>query len=310
MPIDARLLSGVTVLAAVVEQGSFTRAGTLLGLSPSGVSRAISRLEKRMAVRLLARSTRALKLTAEGGRLYDMAAPHLAAIEEAATAASRDAAEVTGLLRISVAATFARHVLTSRLPAFLSRYPSVELHISQHSDTGDLNTDGVDVAIRFGAQPSSSMVSRKLLETRVLTVASPAYLETFGRPAHPSELSGHECLQYVDPQTGRPFDWEFHRPGETLPVRTAGRLTFHDVETMIGTCVAGGGIAQVLAISVRDELHSGALVDLFPAWPGEAFPLYLVRPSRKFTPLKVEKFVEFCLEAARDIQRGVEGERA
>lgn len=303
MPIDARLLSGVTILAAVVEHGSFTRAATLLGLSPSGVSRAISRLEARMAVRLIARSTRALKLTAEGSRLYEMAAPHLAAIEEAATAASRDASEITGLLRASVAAAFARHILSSRLPEFARRYPAVDLHISQHSDTGDLNADGVDVAVRFGAQPSSSMISRRLLDTRVLTVASPAYLESFGRPAHPSELSNHNCLQFVDPQSGRPFEWEFQRAGETLPISTVGKQTFSDVDTKIGACLAGGGITQVLAISVREELRRGTLVDLFPDWPGETFPLYIVWPSRKFTPLKVEKFVEFCLEAAQEIQR-------
>lgn len=300
MPIDARLLSGVTVLAAVVEQGSFTRAAPLLGLSPSGVSRAISRLEARMSVRLVARSTRALRLTPEGSRLYEMAAPHLVAIEEAASAASRDAAVVSGLLRTSVAVAFSRHVLTARLPEFTRRYPALELHVSQHSDTGDLNAEGLDVAIRFGSQPSSSMISRPLLETRVLTVASPAYLDAHPRPAHPSALVDHPCLQFFDPQNGRTFDWEFRREGETLSVRTTGTLTFSDVDTLIGACVAGGGIAQVLEMSVGNELRSGALVELFPDWPGETFPLYIVRPSRKFIPLKVEKFVEFCLEIAQE----------
>lgn len=300
MPIDARLLSGVTILATVVEQGSFTRAAAVLGLSPSGVSRAISRLETRMSVRLVARSTRALRLTVEGSRLYEMAAPHLAAIEEAATAASRDATEVTGLLRAGVAAAFSRHVLTARLPDFARRYPALDLHITQHSDTGDLNADGLDVAIRFGSQPSSSMISRRLLETRVLTVASPGYLQEHPRPTHPSELASHNCIQFLDPQNGRPFDWEFQRTGETLAVHTTGKLTFSDVDMKIGACVAGGGIAQVLALCVGEELRRGVLVDLFPDWPGETFPLYIVRPSRKFTPLKVEKFVEFCLEIAQE----------
>jgi len=299
MSIDARLLSGVTVLATVVEQGSFTRAAALLGLSPSGVSRAISRLETRMAVRLIARSTRALRLTAEGSRLYELAAPHLAAIEEAATAASRDAAEVAGLLRASVAVAFSRQILTAKLPEFAQRFPAIELHISQHSDAGDLNADGLDVAVRFGDQPSSSMISRRLLETRVLTVASPRYLAAHGRPSHPSDLAGHNCLQFLDPQNGRPFEWEFQRAGETISVSTAGNLTLSDAGTLVGACVAGSGIAQVLALSVGDELRSGLLVDLFPDWPGETFPLYIIRPSRRFTPLKVEKFVDFCLEIAQ-----------
>src|SRR5271168_2343322 len=166
MGFDGRLLSGMSVLAAVVETGSFTRAGEVLGLSASGVSRAISRLEGRMGIRLLDRTTRALHLTGDGARLYELAAPHLSGIEEAANMVSGAAATVRGSLRVSLNPIFSRHVLAPRLPEFTERYPEIELISVLLPDAGDLVAEGIDVAVRFGPQPPSSMTSRRLLETR------------------------------------------------------------------------------------------------------------------------------------------------
>lgn len=301
MSFDGRLLSGISVLAAVVESGSFTRAGDLLGLSASGVSRAVSRLEARIGVRLLDRTTRSLRLTSEGASLYDLATPHLAGLEEAANAASGAAAAVQGSLRASLNPIFARHVLAPRLDRFAARYPSLDVTIVQHPDVGDLITEGVDVAIRFGPQPPSTMSSRLLLETRVLTVAAPSYLERQGRPTTPGELAEHDCIQYLDPRSGKPFAWEFHRGSEILPVATTGRLTMTDVDTMVTACLAGAGIAQVLQLGVEHLLASGALVELFPDWPSETFPLYAVRPSRRLPPAKVEVFLDFCAEICRGV---------
>ena len=207
MGFDGKLLSGMSVLAAVVETGSFTRAGEVLGLSASGVSRAVSRLEERMGVRLLDRTTRALHLTGEGARLYDLAAPHLSGIEEAAYVVSGAASTPRGALRVSLNPLFARHVLAPRLPAFKERYPELELISVQLPDAGDLVAEGIDVAVRFGPQPPSSMTSRRLLETRVLTVASLSYLKKHGRPNRPETLNKHDCIQYIDPQRGKPFEW-------------------------------------------------------------------------------------------------------
>jgi DNA-binding transcriptional LysR family regulator len=296
MSFDGRLLSGMSVLAAVVETGSFTRAGEVLGLSASGVSRSISRLEARIGVRLLERTTRALHLTGEGTRLYELAAPHLSGIEDAANVVSGAAVTVRGALRVSLNPVFARNVLAPRLQEFTERYPELELMVVQLPDAGDLVAEGIDAAVRFGPQPPSSMSSRRLLETRVLTVASPSYLKKHGRPKTPAKLAEHDCIQYIDPQRGKPFRWEFHRGKEILPVETKGRLTMTDVDTMIGACMAGAGVAQVLALSVVHLMAAGALVELFPDWPGETFPLYAIRPSRRLPPAAVEAFLEFCSE--------------
>ncbi|MBN8903682.1 MAG: LysR family transcriptional regulator [Rhodospirillales bacterium 69-11] len=304
MAFDGRLLAGVSVLASVVESGSFTRAGEILGLTASGVSRSVSRLEERIGVRLLDRSTRSLRLTSEGARLYELATPHLSGIEEAADAAAGAVGQVRGVLRASVNALFARNVLAPRLPHFAARHPELRLVLVQQPDAGDLVAEGVDVAIRFGPQPDSAMSLRLLLETRVLTVASPAYLAARGRPDAPGDLTGHECIQFLDPQRGRPFEWEFQAPSETVVVKTSGRFTFTDPETMVQACLSGLGIAQVLAFAVDRHLAAGSLVDLFPDWPNETFPLYAVRPSRRLPSAKVEAFLTFCEEIAAASEAG------
>jgi DNA-binding transcriptional LysR family regulator len=296
---DGRLLAGVGVLAAVVETGSFTRAAATLALSVSGVSRAVSRLEERLGVRLLDRTTRALRLTDEGERFYTLAAPHLDRIADAASAAAKASNQVRGRLRASVNSIIAQILLGPRLADFVARFPDLNLELLPPDEAGDLVSDGIDVAIRFGPQPSSALSVRLLLKTRVVTVAAPSYIAKCGRPATPADLKRHSCIQFPDPLTGAPFAWEFRRAGETLPVATSGPLLMTDVATMVAACVAGAGIAQLLAISAHALLSSGQLVELFPDWPDETFPLYAVRPSRRLAPLKVATFIEFCEEVCR-----------
>ena len=301
MGFDGRLLSGMSVLAAVVETGSFTRAGDVLGLSASGVSRAVSRLEGRMGIRLLDRTTRALHLTGEGAKLYELAAPHLSGIEEAANVVSGAAATARGTLRVSLNSLFSRYVLAPRLPEFKERYPELELISVQLPDAGDLVAEGIDVAVRFGPPPSSSRMSRRLLEPRVLPVASPSYLKKYGRPKRPEKLAEHDCIQYIDPQRGKPFEWEFQRRKEIIHVATSGRLTLTDADTMVGACVAGAGVAQVLALGVEHLIAKGVLIELFPEWPGETFPLHAIRPSRRLPPAAVEAFLDFCGEICKAV---------
>jgi DNA-binding transcriptional LysR family regulator len=298
MSSDGRLLGNLSVLVSVVETGNFARAADALGLSPSGVSRAVSRLEERLGVRLLHRTTRSVTLTDEGERLYAQVGPLLSGIEDAALAAAGDSQAVRGRLRVSLDAMFARQVIAPQLAAFLTRYPALELEIVTRDELGDLVAEGIDVAVRFGVPPSSSLIGRKLLETRVLTVAAPAYLAAYGRPATPKDLANHRCIQFRDPVTRRPFDWEFHRKGKVVPVETTGPLLVTDSGIMFAVCIAGAGIAQVLAVSVQDALADGRLVELFPDWAEESFPLYAFYPSRKNAPPKVRAFVDFCVELA------------
>lgn len=303
MPFDGRLLAGVGVLAAVVEAGSFVKAAERLGLTPSGVSRAVARLENRVGVRLLDRTTRSLRLTAEGAQFYEQVIPHLEGIEDAAGVASGAATRVHGRLRVNVDPFFSGLVLAPNLPAFCRAYPELEVEIHTRESIGDLVSDGMDLAVRFGPQPASSMTARLLLETRVLTVAAPGYIERHGPPKRPQDLLEHACIQYRDPQTGRPFEWEFHCGGAVVPVTTTGQLLLTDVNTMLATCLAGGGVAQMLELGIEMHLERGRLIELFPEWRGETFPLYAIHPSKRLLAAKVKAFLDFCLTLSRAVKK-------
>ncbi|CCW19062.1 Transcriptional regulator, LysR family [Sphingobium indicum BiD32] len=294
MAFDGRVLAGVSVLAAVVENGSFVKAADVLGLSASGVSRAISRLESRIGVRLLDRTTRALHLTGEGRLFYEQVLPHLDGIEEAAILASGSSKVVRGRLRVNVDPYFSRLVLAPRLTDFIRAYPELTIELLTSDTMGDLVSEGIDVAVRFGPQSESSQISRVLLQTRILTVAAPSYLEKHGRPAGPSDLSRHACIQYRDPLTARPFGWELQRGKRIVPVEVSGPLLVTDVGTMLGACLAGAGIAQVMALGIQDLLDGGQLIELFSDWPGETFPLHVIHPSRRHPAAKVRAFIDFC----------------
>jgi DNA-binding transcriptional LysR family regulator len=302
MAFDSRILSGVSVLAAVIEGGSFVKAAKLIGITDSGVSRAIARLEARLGVRLLDRTTRSVKLTDEGRRFYEEAKPHLNAIEDAAVLASGATSAVRGRLKVDIDPFFLPMVLAGRLGAFCERYPELSIEFVTSENIGDLVAEGIDLAIRFGQPRLSTLIARRLIEAPILTVASPAYIKRHGCPGHPSDLTRHRCLQFLDPYTRRPFDWEFIRGCKTIEVPTSGPLTFTDPRSMLAECIAGTGIAQILGWGVGDLLEKGKLIDLFPDWHGERFPLFAFHPSSRHPPAKVRAFVDFCIEIAQTLR--------
>jgi DNA-binding transcriptional LysR family regulator len=297
--MDGRLLTGVTVLDAVIASGGFSKAADALGMSSSGVSHAIARLEARLGARLLDRTTRSVALTDEGRRFYERVRPSLEEIEEAAVDASSAAARVRGRLRVNIDPFFSRLVLAGKLGGFLAKYPELALEMITREHVGDLVADGVDVAVRFGEPISASLIARKLADIQILTVASPRYLKRHGRPQVPQDLPRHSCIDFRDPQTGRAYDWEFHRNGRILPVKVASRLMLSDAGTMLTECLAGTGICQVLAIAVKDQLAKGKLVNLFPDWADETFPLYALYPSRHHPAAKVRAFIDFVSQTVR-----------
>jgi len=296
MSIDGKLFANVSVLFAVVEAGTIARAAEALGLSPSGVSRALARLEQRVGARLLARTTRTLSLTDEGRRFYEQVGPHLAGIEEATIEAAGSASKVRGRLRVNTDPYFSRVVLSKHLAKFLVRYPELFVELIMRDSVGDLVADGFDLALRFGEPPVGSFVARKLTETRVITVASPAYLKAHGKPRYPRDIEKRDCIDFYDAANGRPYDWELRRKGEVLPLRVKGRLLTWDSGTLIGACEAGFGIAQIIEIGCGHLLRSGRLVELFPGWSDERFPLYAIFPSRLHRAAKVRAFIDFVVE--------------
>jgi DNA-binding transcriptional LysR family regulator len=294
MAFDARVVSNIGVLAAIVQTGSFARAGDALGLTRSGVSRAVSRLEKQLGVRLIDRTTRAVALTDEGRGLYSQVAPLLSGIEDAVTVVSSSSTAVRGRLRVNVDAFFSRLIFAPLIPEFLALFPNLALDLVARDQLGDLVADGFDLAVRFGTPPESSLIARKILDTRMITVAAPAYLKAHGRPATPEELRSHSCIQVRNSLTGDPLErWNFSRSGKTVQIATAGRLTVTESGTMLSACLDGVGIARIKEIGVRHLIEQGALVEVLPDWLGESFPLHAFYPSRKLSAAKGRAFIDF-----------------
>ena len=295
MGFDGRLLSGIGVMAAVVEAGAFSRAGDTLGLSQSGVSRAVARLEDRVGVRLFHRTARAVSLTDEGRRFFEEVRPLLAGIEDAATEAAGADAAVCGRLRINADTAFGQFILAPNLPKLLAIHPRLEIELAIRSRLGDLVADGFDLAIRFGVPEPSSLVGRKILDTRVLTCAAPSYIERCGTPSLPVDLAdgAHECIQFRNPVTHQQFGWEFRGHGQTVQVATRGRLIVNDAGALLAACLAGQGVAQPLELHAREHLDAGKLVQLLPDWAEERFPLFAYLPTRRILSAKMRALLDF-----------------
>jgi DNA-binding transcriptional LysR family regulator len=188
-------------------------------------------------------------------------------------------------------------MLAPHIPKFLDRYPEVWLDLIAREQLGDLVAEGFDVAVRFGQPPSSSLIARKLLDTRTVTVAAPAYIRKHGRPESPADLANHACIQMRSPVTGEPLEWEYKSGRKIIPVKTSGRLFVTEVGTMLGACLAGAGIARVKVRGIQDLLEKGRLVELLSDWTGETFSsLYALYPSRQLPAAKVRAFIDFVIE--------------
>jgi DNA-binding transcriptional LysR family regulator len=301
MGFDDHALNGLGVLAAVVRSGNFAVAGKSLNMSQSGVSRAIARLEARLGARLLERTTRTVTLSEEGRRLYEQIVPLLAGLEEAAASVATSKDAVRGTLRVNMDPFIAQLMLGPQLSRFLKRFPGLKLELISRDRLGDLVAEGFDLAIRFGEPRPSALVARKLLETRIVTVASPAYLKKAGRPIHPSELEqgNHRLIDFRDPETGRAYKWAFRHGGKEIEINSNARLLLSDVATLHAVCLAGYGIAQLLKLGSESLMESGRLEIIFPDWLDERFPLYALHPSRNYLPPKTRAFLDFVIATVK-----------
>jgi DNA-binding transcriptional LysR family regulator len=301
MRFDDRVLKGLGVLAAVVRTGNFAVAGRSLNMSQSGVSRAIARLETRLGIRLLERTTRTVTLSEEGRRLYEQIVPLLAGLEEAAASVATSKDAVRGTLRVNMDPFISQLLLGPQLSRFLKLFPELKLELITRDRLGDLVAEGFDLAIRFGEPRPSTLVARKLLDTRVVTVASPAYLKKAGHPDHPSRLEegNHRLIDFRDPETGRAYEWIFRQGRKEIGITSNAQLVLSDVATIHAVCLAGYGIAQLLELGIESMIESGRLEVIFPDWLDERFPLYALHPSRNHLPPKTRAFLDFVMATVK-----------
>jgi len=280
------------VFVTVVDQGSFAAAARQLGVPTSTVSRQVSRIEDRLKVRLLHRSTRSLTPTDAGWTYYDRAKQIVLDIQEAEAAVTKLQTVPRGHLRLSAPPTSAREdLIETLLPAFMRAYPEVTCELVVASRYVDLVEEGFDLALRGGTLKDSSLVVRTLVTSCIGAVASPAYLDERGRPDTTEQLEGHEFILYRG-QEG-PSRWPL-TTGEWLTME--GHLITNDMAVVSKAAVAGLGIAVLPLGFVRHELETGMLEQVLVGVIGRRTNLQLVYPSGRHLPAKVRAFIDFAVE--------------
>ncbi|QID19504.1 LysR family transcriptional regulator [Nitrogeniibacter mangrovi] len=279
------------VFVESVRQGSFSAAGRHLDLSPSAISKLLSRLESRLGVRLINRTTRALHLTEAGERYYPRCLEILADIEDAENALTGFVQAPAGTLRINSTPGFAKHQLLPLMPAFQARYPRVTLEFQLTGQAVDLVAEGVDLAIRLGELQDTSLVGRKLGQSRRVVCASPGYLATHGRPLTPSDLLQHECLRL---STSEVFNrWQFTSAAGTETVEAQGTFVTDNVDALHEYALLGGGIARLSMFMVARDIEAGRLVPLLTDYGIEKQLIHAVYPHRKHLPAKVRALLDY-----------------
>jgi DNA-binding transcriptional LysR family regulator len=286
------------VFVAVVEAQGFSAAARRLSMTPSAVSKLVTRLEKRLGARLVARSTRQFRLTPEGRDFFDRSTAILAGIEDAERAAGA-AVEAVGRIRLNSSSVYCTHVLNRLLPQFLALYPGVTLDIAQTDAVIDLVADHTDVAVRAGPLKTSSLVARKLGETPLVVVAAPAYLERQGTPRHPAELEQHSLLRFSYTRSIR--EWNFKVDGGDFSVVPAGAVQVNDGEGMRQLALSGVGIARMGAFAVATDIAAGRLVPLLGDFdPGHREAFYAVYVGQGGPlPSRVRALLDFLADHGR-----------
>lgn len=285
------------VFSAIARTGSFSAAGRALGLTPSAVSRTIDRIEARLGVRLLIRTTRALTLTAEGLSYLGAARRILADLDEAERVIA-DQGAPRGRLRVSAAFSHGRLCIVPLLGDFVRRYPHILIDISLTDAVVDVAAGQADVAIRFGPLADSALTARRLGETGRSIVASPSYLARHGTPDVPEDLLHHNCLNF-NFRRAEPV-WPFRRDGRDYALAVTGTIEANNGETLGQLAAAGVGIARVGNFGVVDDLAAGRLVPLLEGFnPGDVEPIHAVFVGGTNMPARVRVFVDFLAEGLR-----------
>lgn len=293
-------LGDVEAFTTVVAQGSLTAAAVVLSTTPSVVSRAIGRLEARLGVQLLRRTTRRLSLT-EAGRLYlEQARAAFALIDDAERAIQGQGGELAGRVRLSVPTTYGHYRLPPLLERFARQYPQVQLELNITNRNVDLVAEGYDLAIRLGPLPDSGLVARKLEDAALCLVAAPAYLERAGTPRTLEELARHLCLPFVMPSTGRTAPWLFRDEGREVEWTPVAHVEVSDdVLGVVSLAEHGLGICQTYDFIARDRLERGRLVELLPQARGRSRPFSLIYAPHRRLSAASRALIDFLGEAAR-----------
>jgi len=280
----------------IVDTGSLTRAAGALGTSPPTVVRGLAALEAALGVRLLNRTTRRVSLTDEGREYYERARRVLAEVDEAEAALSARRRAPHGRLRLTAPVLFGRLHVAPVVAAFLAEHPALEIELLLLDRVVDLVEEGIDVALRIGALPESSLVARRVGQTGRIVCAAPGYLARAGVPRTPHDLPRHRCIGFSGLSPSH--EWLFAgSPAERVALRPA--FTTNQIEVAIDACVRGLGCAQLLAYQVESQLEDGRLRRVLEAHEPAPLPIHWVYPRARLLSANVRTFLEFAAPRLR-----------
>lgn len=299
-------LGSILAFVRVADLGSFASAAKALGVSASAISKSIARLETRLGLRLLQRTTRAMSLTEEGRTFYDRCSKILEELDEAERSMKDLATSPAGLLRVELPAALGRLKIVPALEALTSRHPALRVKASFNDDLTDVIDAGLDAVVRIGEPRDNRLIVRRVGTVRYIVCGATSYLAARGRPSTPEELSLHDCIRRV-PRGGAPdASWKFASPetGEIFEREVTGTLSFDSNDVILDSVVAGAGLAQLHTYMAEPYLRSGQLTQVLAEYAVDGPPISVLFPSSRNLAPKVRVFIEFVatvLKARPDI---------
>jgi len=295
--MNSKLLDGMVIFAQVIDSGSFTNAAQASNHSTSYISKEINKLEARLGVRLINRTTRSISLTPEGELYYRQSQDIINDAQQVELQLAGHQQEPQGYLKVSCPVSFGLSRVRPVLASYMIKYPKVVVDLELDDRQVDMVSEGYDVVFRASDQlEDSSLISRQIMSSRGVIIAAPAYLKKFGTPKHPSELSAHQTISYSRAKNHNLWRFE-SEGGEEIMVKVSSHLITNSGEMELAMCVAGQGITRIPRFNLNGELERGELVELFTDFTPRLLNVFLVYPSRKHMSSKVRSFIDFMSQA-------------
>ncbi len=291
------LLGEMAIFVKVVETGSFSEAARQMGASPSSVSRSISRLEKALATRLLQRTTRKLRLSEGGEKVFKRCQEMVNAARSVMEVSGQYTHEAQGLVRVSVPKAVGRFVIHPHMPAFLRRYPKVDVQLILEDRSVDLIDDNLDLILRISESPPPGLVGRPLFPIEHLLCATPQYLAEHGKPQHPHDLLEHSCI-YLG-ETPADARWKFRQAGKTVTVGVRGRYAANHTGVRLDAVLQHVGIGSLPYFTARHALEAGTVVQVLAQWDFIASyhgEVWLLHSPTRYLPPKLRVFIDYLVE--------------
>lgn len=284
----------IVAYVRVVEAHSFVAAAQTLGMSPSAISKAVSRLEERLGARLLNRTTRSLSLTDVGTNFYERCREALGQLDHAENEVTESRGIPRGRLRVDVPVSLGRRIIVPALPRFIAQYPELSVQLSMNDRVLDLVQEGIDVGLRVGNLSDSSLIARRVAQLRGVTCASPEFIERYGEPKTPADLRPEHCIAMFKIGNNQTREWVYRKEGVEQSVTPAAPLSFSDPESAVAAAVSGAGFVRTLDFTIEAQVASGLLRPVLEDWnEGSWWPVSVVYPQHRQPTAKIRAFIDF-----------------